>query len=365
MTLWLSVRPAGPLFPAASAGGLSGVVQVMAAAAVRATVGIASQVVPAASGMPSDLLAGTRMLVGGLAPHCIDRLVTPAFLASIRSFDTARLLGFAVGSAVFQVCLFRSFDLQGVTATVVITASLPCLLSAGRARLRNRSALSGGTLLSLVVAFGGVLVFASQAPANERSAPRAAGLTFAVLASVTSVFTSVFARDLTRRTGPLDVAGVGISFPGVLLAAALPFLGVAIAVPQGLPTGQLPALVLYPGLGPTALAHILCCKGMATSRSTGVGLIASLSEPAIAALLAFIILHGLHGVQAPHEILGLLVIAVAMVVLFWAERRYGPASGRPRAMPFHIAVDGCVPSSRRKAAARPGPAPSMTPAVPK
>jgi hypothetical protein len=62
-------------------------------------------------------------------------------------------------------------------------------------------------------------------------------------------------------------------------------------------------LLVYLGVGPTALAYICYCAGMARCRSAVVGLIASMIEPALAAVLA------------------VLVLALAMAILWWSEQR--------------------------------------------
>jgi drug/metabolite transporter (DMT)-like permease len=81
---------------------------------------------------------------------------------------------------------------------------------------------------------------------------------------------------------------------------------------------QVLGLLLYLGLAPTALGYLAYCSGMARCRSANVGLIATMVEPAIATVLAWLLLHEklLPGVWA-----GCFMVSVAMLLLWWSEQR--------------------------------------------
>ena len=314
-----------------NAGSIVGMGQVMLAAALWATVGVATRIVPDASLLSASVLGLARMAFGGLAILCIACLATPDLFRALRRLSPGRLVEFALSSAVFQVCLFQSFVLLGVTTTVVVTVCLPPLISAATLQLRGVCPLSRGTVLALGLAVSGVVVFGSGELSGTISGTRLAGMGVAVLAAVAFVRMSSAARVLTREAGPLVVAGVGLSLASLVLAASLPMTGLQAPLAAAPVTGPMIALVLYLGLGPTALAYLLYCSGIAKCRSTSVGLTASMLEPAIAALLAYALLHETLSAQ---EVIGCGLIFLGMLSLWWTERR------APAVVPPGGPVDG-------------------------
>lgn len=79
-------------------------------------------------------------------------------------------------------------------------------------------------------------------------------------------------------------------------------------------------LVLYLGLLPTALAYLCYCTGMARCRTPVVGLVASMIEPLLAALLAALLL----GEQVSATMtFGCALLMAAMVLLWRRERAEG------------------------------------------
>ena len=93
------------------------------------------------------------------------------------------------------------------------------------------------------------------------------------------------------------------------------------AVETVLQDSQLLGLILYLAVVPTALAYICYCWGIARCRSTDVGLIASMIEPTIAAVLAMMLLHER---LSAVEFAGCLLMTLAMVVLIKTERGKTP-----------------------------------------
>jgi drug/metabolite transporter, DME family len=86
-------------------------------------------------------------------------------------------------------------------------------------------------------------------------------------------------------------------------------------------------LLAYLGLGPTALAYFCYCAGMARCRSAISGLIATMIEPMVAAVLAMTLLHER---LDSGEFVGCLLLMLAMAVLWQGER---PAVTIPLADP--------------------------------
>lgn len=298
-------------------GAASGVMQVMAAAALWSTVGVASQLVPA-SGEVSDLALGvSRMAVGGPAILALVLMTRPGAVAAVLRIDRRQLVIFAAGCAVFQLCLFRAFTLLGVTETVFLTVCLPPLLACGWSLLRGREVLSRRAGLALALATAGLVVFAAGSGGAEADGSLGLGLVLALVASVAFVCMTTSARDMSRDSGPLVVAGAGLTLAGIILLVGLLVVDPAAMAWPSHDGWKMFALTLYLGLGPTALAYVVYCSGMARCRSASVGLIASMFEPGLAALLSWLLLSERLG---PGEALGCAMVTAAMALLWLSER---------------------------------------------
>lgn len=183
--------------------------------------------------------------------------------------------------------------------------------------MRGRERLSGTAGLALGLAVAGLIVFAAGSGAEIAGRGLAEGLCLSLLASVAFVCMTSSARQMTREAGPLVVAGAGLTLAGLLLLLALLLIepqAMALPAQDG---WKLLGLTLYLGLGPTALAYVIYCQGMARCRSASVGLIASMVEPGLAAVLAWMVLSESLGAA---EIAGCAMVAAAMVLLWWSER---------------------------------------------
>lgn len=298
-------------------GSVVGIVQVMGAAALWATVGVASRLVPSAELLSDSAMGMARMALGGPLILALAVVMRPDRLAGLLQLDLGRLLIFAAGCAVFQVCLFKAFTLLGVTETVFLTVCLPPLLACGMSALRRDAALTRPAILALALAVAGLCSFAAGSGPETTGDGRWTGLGLAVLASVAFVAMTEAARCLTQAVGPLVVVGAGLTLAGLLM-----LIGLAVVAPQSVAapaheSWRLLALILYLGVGPTALAYVIYCSGMARCRSSSVGLIASMIEPGLAALLAWAVLSERLG---PIEMLGCAMVTGAMVVLWWSQR---------------------------------------------
>ncbi|WP_365967741.1 EamA family transporter [Mesorhizobium sp.] len=78
------------------------------------------------------------------------------------------------------------------------------------------------------------------------------------------------------------------------------------------------SVLIYLGLGPTALAYVCYCAGVARCRSAVAGLVASMIEPAVAAGLAFLFLNE---TLTAWQTLGCLMLLTAIVILWLDEQR--------------------------------------------
>jgi DME family drug/metabolite transporter len=301
----------------------AGALLVIFAAALWATVGVAVNLVPAAADLPPELLGLARTILAGPLILLVAVRGVAGLSAKVRLFDRRRLAGFALSGVIFQVCLFRSFDALGVTLTVVLTVCLPPMIAMIWSLARGVF-FGRGALVALGLAIAGLGFCASAKGLDGPQGHRAWGLFLVLAASLAFVWMSAAARSLSHSTPPMLVAGLGLTLSGLMFCAILPVLpGASLGVLQTLIDDPLLlALVVYLAAVPTALAYVCYCAGMARCRSTAAGLTASMIEPAIAALLAAWLLHERLG---KGEILGCLLMAVAILVLMRAEAAERPA----------------------------------------
>lgn len=298
----------------------NGLVLVMLAAGLWATVGVAVQMTPGAGQMPDTVLAALRTGIAGPVLIAVWAMAGSGRMMDMRALALRPLALFALSSAVFQICLFRSFDQLGVTVAVFLTVCLPPVLAWVWAGLHGRSAVSGQSALSLAFAVAGIALISATGfgPGNAHlSLP---GLANGVIASVAFVAMSLTAAELSRKARPLLVAGSGLSLSALLLFA------VALASGEDWHLGQLAEgsaarvglLVLYLGLLPTALAYLCYCAGMARCRTPLTGLVAAMIEPLLAAGLASLLL----GERISTATAGGCVLLMAAMVLLWhCERK--------------------------------------------
>lgn len=307
---------------------LSGLALVMLAAALWATVGVASQLLPHEGDLPEEVFGFARTVVAGPA-LLLAALVAVGFAGfkGIRQ-SMGGFLSFGLSCAIFQIGLFRSFSLLGVTITVFLTVCLPPILAVGWSMWRRTENLSKHVYSAIGMAVVGLIAFSSTAAASGEVPKILLGLAFSLVASVAFVTMSHAARGLSRNHPPLLVAGLGLTFAAVFLAPAT-YLMVPVGLRElttKLMNPQYASVLIYLGLVPTALAYVCYCSGMARCRSAVAGLVASMIEPAVAAGLAFLFLAE---VLSPWEVMGCVLLFFAMLTLWLDEAPEGDDAPMP------------------------------------
>ncbi len=297
------------------AGTSSGLFMVMLAAGLWATVGVAVELTPGAGDVSDTVLAALRTGIAGPVLIALWGLSKRPRSTDLSALALRPLCLFALSSAVFQICLFRSFDQLGVTVAVFLTVCLPPVLAWAWAGLRHRRAVSGQAAMALGLAVVGMAVI-SVARFDAGSAQLSlSGLAHGVIASIAFVVMSLAAADLSRRASPLLVAGSGLSLSALLLFGTALVLGEGWQLHQSLggSAAQIGLLVLYLGLLPTALAYLCYCAGMARCRTPVTGLMASMIEPLLAAGLVSLLL----GERISTVTAGGCVLLMGAMVLLW------------------------------------------------
>lgn len=303
-------------------------VLVMLAATLWATVGVASRLIPHDVSISDEVYGFARTAVAGPALLILCWCCGGARSLRPRVGSLSGFLLFGVCCAIFQVGLFRSFSLLGVTVTVFITVCLPPIIAVIWGMWRHPAGISRPVLVALALAIIGLLAFSSRG-LDGQGQHLAEGLALSVIASVAFVLMSHAARGLAAEHSSLLVAGLGLTFTSVILAGAVFIVtpeawNVLRGAMSGWRTGS---FLLYLGLVPTALAYVLYCTGMARCRTAAGGLVASMIEPAVAAGLALLFLREWLSFQ---ELMGCLMLFAAMLVLWQEEQRLKVVPARPQ-----------------------------------
>lgn len=303
---------------------LSGLFLVMCAAVLWATVGVASKLVPHELSVPDEVYGFARTIVAGpvVLLFAVVSIGRKRCIPTLRSLPCFFLFG--ICCAIFQVCLFRSFWLLGVTVTVFLTVCLPPALAMIWALWRRTEQVSGQVVVALVLAAIGLLSFVGD-DMKGSSLPTLVGLTLSIFASIAFVFLTQAARLLTVDHSALLVSGLGLVITAAFLApASLLLTPINWQMMRAFVTDWRSfGVLLYLGLGPTALAYVCYCVGMARCRSAIAGLVASMIEPVAAAGLAFVFLRE---TLTLWQSLGCVVMLFAMIIL-WIGENKSPVAG--------------------------------------
>lgn len=308
---------------------LWGLALVMLAAALWATVGVASRLVPHEVAVPEAVYAFGRTVVAGPALLLIALIsMGPAGLRP-RKGSMRKFWVFGICCAVFQISLFRCFSLLGVTITVFLTVCLPPVLAMAWALLRGSERFSPHVLSALAMATVGVVAFGGDDVGNGEASGVVVGLILSLVASAAFVAMSHAARTLSADHAPMLVSGLGLVLAALILAPVTLLLTPidSSQLSASLTDWRSLGILLYLGLGPTALAYLSYCSGMARCRSAVVGLIASMIEPGVAAGLAILFLRE---VLSAWEVMGCVLLSFAMLTLWLEENqtRRGAAEAR-------------------------------------
>ena len=297
----------------------NGIVLVLFAAVLWATVGVGARLVPASEGFAPEFLGLARTAIAGPVILLVAFAVLGRRAVFLSRLDPVNLIAFAASNAAFQVGLFRCFNILGVTITVFLTVCLPPIMAMVWNWLRQREPVGFGSVLALGHAAAGLALIAADRRHGTSVMATFDGLLIAVGTSAAFVFMSGAARSLARSAPPLMIAGIGLSLSSAFILLLLSVTGMASfsSLTVGLADPQVMVLILYLGRVPTALAYVCFCTGIARCRSSLVGLIASMIEPAIAAGLAIWILSDEPGAA---EAVGCALLMIAMVILWQSER---------------------------------------------
>jgi DME family drug/metabolite transporter len=219
-------------------------------------------------------------------------------------------LGLAM--AAYQLCFFRAVTLVGVAAAALLAICSAPLLIAILAALFLGERLTPLVRLSLGMAVAGTaLLVVGPRGLGEVAGRFGLGALLALGAGVSYAVYAVAAKGLLARVTPLAVSAITFALAAAFLAPAL--------LVEPAPTRVIAAgwpLLLYLGLGPTAVAYALFTTGLNRVSATVAGIV-SLLEPLTATTLGLLVFGERLGALGTA---GALLLLAALTLLTAARR---------------------------------------------
>lgn len=265
-----------------------GSVCVLVAAVLWGTTGTAAALAP---GVGSLAVGAAAMGIGGL-------LQAAAAVPSVRAHRIGlvaqwRVLAVAAAAvAVYPLAFYSSMRLAGVAVGTVVSIGSGPLAAALIERVVDRRPLSRRWALGAALGMVGVLALAVSRTGHGASAATVSGahpvlgIMLGLLAGVTYALYSWGAARLMQRGLPTRaVMGSIFGLGGVALMPVLLLTGASIVE-----SGRNLAVVAYLAVVPMFLGYVLFGRGLARVSATTATTL-SLVEPAVAALIAVLVLH--------------------------------------------------------------------------
>ena len=308
-------------------GATYGSVCVLAAAVLWGTTGTAAALAP---GVGSLAVGAAAMGVGGLLQAAAALHVMGAHRAGLAA-QWRTLAVAAAAVAVYPLAFYTSMRLAGVAVGTVVSIGSAPMAAALIERAIDRQPLSRRWALGAAAGVLGVLGLALARAGEEGAtgaggARPALGVALGLLAGLTYALYSWGAARVMRRGLPIrPVMGAIFGLGGVLLLPVLLLTGAPIVASL-----HNFAAVAYLAAVPMFVGYVLFGRGLAAvPASTATSL--SLLEPAVAAVIAVLVLHErLPGLGW----LGMGVVLASLVVLTAApSRQHLDAASSPSPLP--------------------------------
>jgi drug/metabolite transporter, DME family len=263
----------------------SGSVCVLAAAVLWGTTGTAAALAP---GVGSLAVGAAAMGVGGLLQAVAASRVIRAHRAGLaEQWRTAAVAAVAV--AVYPLAFYSSMRLAGVAVGTVVSIGSGPLAAAVIERVVDRRPLSRRWAVGATAGMLGIVALAASRSGHAEAASGGRpvlGVVLGLLAGVTYALYSWGAARMMRGGLPTrPVMGAVFGLGGVLLMPVLLLTGAPI-----LESGRNLAVVAYLAVVPMFLGYVLFGRGLAAVSATTATTL-SLLEPAVAAVIAVLVLH--------------------------------------------------------------------------
>ncbi len=281
----MSVTPSSRRNPSRAA-----LVQISLAGALWGTGGLAVQLIRERVDMAALTIGGYRMVVAAVVLLALVVVTRsgPVLVLLVRA-RPRRTLVVGCGTGAYQALYFAAVVAGGVTVATVVSLGLAPVLLAVVDLARTRTRPTNRRLVVLVAALAG-LVLVSTAGHEAAGGPRPGlGLLLAVASGAAYAITTLLGRGLAHAAPPLVVATATTS-AGAVLIAPLAALGAAFG--GGSVVTADPAVLAwlaYLGVATMALAYGLLYAALRAT-TAGAAVIATLVEPATAAVIAWLVL---------------------------------------------------------------------------
>jgi DME family drug/metabolite transporter len=279
---------------------------VIAAGSIWGTIGVATQAIYNTDTTTSLFINLGRMVIAAPVLLLVCRRVVGRKMFDIPRRDFLIMALSGVLLAISQASYFAGIRATGVTISTLLTICIAPLVVTFFSVLLNLEKLSRRVVLALVLALvGSVLLIGLHAPAGTHD-DLLLGTFFSIISAVTYAGMILCGRFLASDYHPLQVTAVNFTAGTLLLLLFNLLSGVVIVH-----TTQGWLLILYLGLVPTALAYWLFQSGLRSVSATAASII-SLLEPAVAALLAWLMFGE---TLAATGIVGALMLGLSIVLL--------------------------------------------------
>ena len=260
------------------------------------------------------LLVGWARLA--VAAPCL--LATAALFRARPAVAPARGDGLAftaagAAMAAYQVCYFTAVTLAGVAVTALLAICSAPLMIALLAALWLGERLTRAVRVSLGLAVLGtaLLVIGSRGP-GQAAGHFGLGAVVALGAGLSYAVYAVGTKRLLARAAPLPLAAATFTLAALLITPVL------LAEPSvRRPLAEAWPLLVYLGVGPTALAYILFTAGLRRVPATTAGVV-SLLEPLTATTLGVMVFGESFG---PAGMAGAALLLAALLLLTRAGYR--------------------------------------------
>jgi DME family drug/metabolite transporter len=261
---------------------------VLAAALLWGTTGTAAALAP---GVGSLAVGAAAMGVGGLLQAAAALRTIRAHRAGLAA-QWRTLAVSAVAVAVYPLAFYSSMRLAGVAVGTVVSIGSAPMAAALIERAVDHEPLSRRWALGATVGVLGVLALALARAGGEEAASGGSGMqpvlgiALGLLAGLTyALYSWGAARAMRRGVPSRPVMGAVFGIGGVLLLPVLPLTGAPIVA-----SWPNFAVVAYLAVVPMFLGYVLFGRGLAAvPASTATSL--TLLEPAVAAVIAVLVLH--------------------------------------------------------------------------
>jgi DME family drug/metabolite transporter len=320
-------------------------VQISLAGVLWGTGGLVVQLIRERVDMSALTIGAYRMAVAAAVLVAVV-LASGAGRALVRLVRAQPVRAVVVGSGTgaYQALYFASVVAGGVTLATVVSLGLAPVLLAVVDLVRTRTRPTARRLVVLAAALTGlVLVSAAGHDAGGGPAP-GLGIVLAVASGTTFALTTLAGRDLAHAAAPLVVTTATTSAGALLLAPVAAVVAASDGSPLATADPGVLAWLAYLGVATMALAYGLLYAGLRTA-SAGAAVIATLVEPATAAVAAWLLLGERLTVAA---VVGVVLIMAAVAGLGRETQTPRPLRGRRRSTtrtPSSGTPDDHVPST--------------------